>query len=304
MPPTPQRGSTVKRPEKRGSSRPRVLRVPIRDFDELTGRAAADHSSWRQRLLAPANGNAGASRVEVDRLARRLLEITKQLSVLHGTPDLGNKVDPVDELVYIVLSRRTREGAYQTAYDALKRTFATWEVLVEAPTDEIARTIAFSGLATRKASSLKAALGALVSHFGRCTLDPTAAWRDEEVYAFLCTLPEIGPKSAACVMVCSLDRPMFPVDAHVGRVMERLGVFRAVGVDLDGTDHKFKQAALWDLVPPPLRYPLHVNMLVHGRTTCLPRRPRCSSCVLRGTCAFAARTPGRADVGDRFRHLV
>ena len=44
--------------------------------------------------------------------------------------------------------------------------------------------------------------------------------------AFLCTLPEIGPKSAACVMMCSLDRPAFPVDAHVGRVLERLGIFR------------------------------------------------------------------------------
>ena len=149
-------------------------------------------------------------------------------------------------LVYIILSRRTRERAYQAAYDALKNEFPSWELLAGAQNDAIVKVISFSGLASRKASSLKAALSALVARFGRCTLEPTSDWSDDEVYEFLCALPEIGPKSAACVMMCSLDRPAFPVDAHVGRVMERLAIFRGVGVELQGSDHKFKQAALRD----------------------------------------------------------
>jgi endonuclease III len=47
---------------------------------------------------------------------------------------------------------------------------------------------------------------------------------------------------------------------------------------------------LWDAVPPVLRYPLHVNALVHGRTVCLPRRPRCGQCVLAASCDFARDT--------------
>jgi endonuclease III len=85
--------------------------------------------------------------------------------------------------------------------------------------------------------------------------------------------------------MCSLDRPAFPVDAHVGRVLERLQVFRVLGTELGGTDHKVKQKLLWDAVPPALRYSLHVNLLVHGRVTCLPKRPRCRSCVIVDACA-------------------
>jgi DNA (cytosine-5)-methyltransferase 1 len=53
-------------------------------------------------------------------------------------------------------------------------------------------------------------------------------------------------------MMCSLDRPAFPVDAHVGRILERLGTFRTVGIELAGTNHKIKQRLLWDAVPPVL----------------------------------------------------
>src|SRR5262249_25439057 len=65
-----------------------------------------------------------------------LREIARILAILHGTPDLGNKQDPTDELVYILLARHTREGAYQQAYEALKRRFATWDELLDAPREE------------------------------------------------------------------------------------------------------------------------------------------------------------------------
>lgn len=271
----------------------RVVRGVPDDLSSLIGRAGDDHVAWKSRLATLVSSSGGVEeRSGEDAVARSesiLFDITRRLAESYGTPDLGNKDDPVDELVYIILSRRTREGAYQGAYNALKERFASWEAVAAAPAEEIERTIAFSGLGRRKASSLKAALGALIDHFGTCTLEPLQDWTDEQVRDFLCMLPEIGPKSAACVMVCSLDRPAFPVDAHVGRVLERLGVLRDVGVELAGTDHKYKQSAAWDVVPPALRYPLHVNMLVHGRTVCLSHRPRCGTCVLRDLCASASR---------------
>jgi endonuclease III len=224
------------------------------------------------------------------RTASDLREITLRLADLYGTPDLGNKADPVDELVYIILSRRTREGAYQRAFSALKAAFPRWEALVDAREEEIESIVAFCGLGRRKAVSLKSALSALIDRFGACTLEPTRDWADDDVAAFLCTLPEVGPKSAACVMMCSLDRPAFPVDAHVGRVLERLGVMTDLGLELQGRDHKFKQRVLWDAVPPSLRYPLHVNLLVHGRTTCLPQRPRCAGCNLNEFCRHGGRS--------------
>jgi endonuclease III len=268
---------------------PRVLRSPIGRFGELPDEAADDHRGWRKRIAS--NLTVGLSDVETGHvladLESDLLAVTGLLHRAYGSPDLGNKQDPVDELVYIILSRRTREGAYQAAFAALKAKYATWEGLAGASEDEIEEVISFSGLGRRKARSLKLALGALIERFGRCTLDPTSEWQDDETRDFLCTLPEIGPKSAACVMMCSLDRPAFPVDAHVGRVLERLDIFRHVGIDLRGRDHKVKQHLLWDAVPPPLRYPLHVNALVHGRNVCLAHRPRCGGCVIAQFCASA-----------------
>jgi DNA (cytosine-5)-methyltransferase 1 len=245
------------------------------------------------RLVSADRRRREASRA-VSGLASSLLLLTALLHREYGSPDLGNKTDPVDELVYIILSRRTREGAYQAAFAALQTQYETWEEVARAPEDEIEAAISFSGLGRRKAQSLKLALGGLIDRFGECTLEPTREWTDDETRDFLCTLPEIGPKSAACVMMCSLDRPAFPVDAHVGRVLERLGIFRHVGIDLRGRDHKVKQHLLWDTVPPALRYPLHVNMLVHGRHVCLPQRPRCGSCVIARFCGAAVQSASPA----------
>lgn len=280
----------------------RVTRTPVRQFSELGPVSFREHVIWRKRVLAglrdsrPEATPRESRRLEsaLDELSATLLSIAATVAATYGTPDLGNKRDPVDELVYIILSRRTREGAYQAAFEALKSRYETWEALVDAPAGEVEDIIAFSGLGRRKTQSLKLALGALLDRWGRCTLEPTRGWSDEDTRDFLCTLPEIGPKSAACVMVCALDRPAFPVDAHVGRVLERLAIFRVLDIELDGTDHKQKQHLLWDAVPPALRYLLHVNLLMHGRLACRPRKPRCTSCALVDHCAYGLRAPTAA----------
>jgi endonuclease III len=275
--------------------RRRVLTSQIKDYADLDDERRLEHDEWRLRAIgrleqqafhmSPSGRRAG---VTVDRLASDLLRISA-LDETYGTPDLGNKADPVDELVYIMLARRTREVAYQSAYDALRTRFASWEDLTLAPLGTIEDVIRFSGLASRKAQSLKLALEQLIDRFGACTLEPTQSWSDEETLAFLCTLPEVGPKSAACVMACSLDRPAFAVDAHVGRVLERTGTFATIGIELGDAGHKIKQRVLWDAVPPSLRYVLHVNLLVHGRERCLPGKPRCLGCPIAPQCARGAR---------------
>ena len=276
------------------ASRPvqRVMREVVAGYNRLRGPAVYDHSRWRRELIDFVAASKGISPSEagslVDAYALSLLELADRLARAHGTPDLGNKSEPVDELVYIILSRRTREAAYGAAYAALRERFADWDQVRLAELEEVEQAIAFSGLGRRKAWSIVKALEKLTDLFGCCTLDPVRDWTDQAVMDFLCTLPEIGPKSAACVMMCSLDRPVFPVDAHVGRVLERLRVLEQLGIDLGGRDHKYKQAAAWDAVPPAIRFPLHVNVLVHGRAVCRSRQPRCGSCVIRDTCGYVA----------------
>ncbi len=215
-----------------------------------------------------------------------LREVARILAILYGTPNLGNKADPTDELVYILLSRHTREGAYQQAFDALKQRYSTWDELLDTPRKEVERPVYSGGLSGKKTLALYAALGKLREAFGRGTLEPARDWPDEQLEAFLCGLPEVHKKSAYCIMMYSFGREVFPADTHVGRVLSRLGPYRELGIDLRGLDHKQLQRVLSDLIPPPLKYALHVNLVEHGRAVCRAPKPLCDRCELRPFCRY------------------
>jgi DNA (cytosine-5)-methyltransferase 1 len=255
--------------------RGRLVKSVMEDEERFTAKAL---------LTARAAGDQEAVRALVDDVISYLREVARLVAILHGTPRLGNKRDPVDELVYIILSRKTREDAYQSTYSALRARFPAWEDILAADRAEIEALLRPGGLPEKKAESIIGALRALHERFGRCTLEPTRAWTDEELETFLCSLPEISRKSAYCVMMYALDRAVFPVDTHVGRVLARLGPYTQLGLDLEGLDHKKLQAELADLVPPPIRYSLHVNLVAHGRDVCRAGRPLCDQCELRPLC--------------------
>ncbi|ACG75155.1 DNA-cytosine methyltransferase [Anaeromyxobacter sp. K] len=233
----------------------------------------------------PCDATRESVREILDEGIAEVREIARALELLYGTPDLGNKPDPVDELVYIVLSRKTREDAYQATYDALKRRFASWEELLRAPEREVEAIVHRGGLGKRKTASLVGALQALVDRFGSCTLRPALQWKDEALEEFLCSLPEISRKSAYCIMMYSMGRSVFPVDTHVGRVLQRLGIYKGTGFSLEGLDHKQLQRTLADVVPPNLRRSLHINLVLHGREVCKAVAPACDACELRQLCS-------------------
>ena len=85
-------------------------------------------------------------------------------------------------------------------------------------------------------------------------------------------------------MLYSFGRQVFPADTHVGRVLSRPEPYRELGLSLEGLDHKQLQRELIDLIPPNLRYSLHVNLVQHGRTVCRSIAPLCNQCELRTFC--------------------
>src|SRR5262249_8330520 len=138
-------------------------------------------------------------------------------------------------------------------------------------------------------AALYAALGKLRERFGRATLEPARDWSDEDLEHFLCSLPEVQRKSAYCIMMYSFGRQVFPADTHVRRVLSRLGPHRELGLSLEGLDHKKLQVLLKDIIPPNLRYSLHVNLVEHGRAVCRSLRPLCGQCELRNFCSYYRR---------------
>lgn len=230
-----------------------------------------------------------SQRKAASRLARcehALRRLNAELHDIYGTPHLGNLSDPTDEFVYIVLARKTPERAYQSAFRRLKAS-GDWSWVAACAPQDIASAIHGCGLEQKKARAILEGLATIKVRFGAIDLRRASSLPDDELLQFLSSLPEIGPKSALCVMLYSFGRPVFPVDAHVGRVLARLGILNASVPGLDSMDHKAKQRALADAVPPDLRYGLHVNLLSHGRATCRATNPLCERCPLWKSCSYA-----------------
>ncbi|MBI2774237.1 MAG: endonuclease III [Chloroflexi bacterium] len=213
------------------------------------------------------------------KVRRRLRAIATRLRRAYGEPPAPRHLPPIDELVLTILSQNTSDVNRDRAYADLRRAYPTWATVADAPARSVARAIRRGGLAFTKAPRLRAALRSLRD--AGVSLDHPRALADmpdPALWDLLLGLPGVGPKTAACVLLFSLDRPHFPVDTHVHRVAMRLGLVpeRAMAVQA--------QAALQEAIAPADVYALHMGLIRHGREVCVARRPFCSQCVLADLC--------------------
>ena len=140
-----------------------------------------------------------------------------------------------------------------------------------------------AGLAVQKAPRIQTALRTITERAGTLSLEFLRDLPLEEARAWLRSIDGIGPKTAAIVLLFSLDRPAFPVDTHIHRVSGRLGL---IGPKVNAEK---AHEILESLVPPDLYLPYHLLLITHGRRTCQARRPLCEKCPLTDLCDYYAR---------------
>ncbi len=224
---------------------------------------------------------------------RRLRAILARLRSEYGRPSTRLHGAPIDELVLTVLSQNTNDRNRDVAYERLRERFPTWEAVRDAPVDEIEEAIRPGGLAVTKAPRIQRILAA-ISEFepppgasvskraGGSPMDLSwlASVPLHQARDYLCALPGVGRKTAACVLLFSYGRHDVPVDTHVHRVGMRLGLFRP-GASLEEChDEMLRLSARGD----PLE--AHVALIRHGRRICVARAPRCSECPLLRMCPY------------------
>ena len=197
--------------------------------------------------------------------------------------DLGNLPDPIDELVYISLTRQTHRQNAMRTWQRVKIAGGP-PALIKMPTRRLAGLIKDGGFSQQKARWIREALRRIEKEMGHLSLQPTSHWSDEEVEAFLCSLPGIKIKSAKCVMLYSMARQVLPVDTHLRRIAERVGVVPR------HLSEKRIHERLEQLVRPRDRLSLHVNAIWHGRAVCTALRPACTRCQVRAHCDLGRRT--------------
>lgn len=210
-------------------------------------------------------------------------EVHRRLQHQYRAADLGNLPDPLDEAIYILLSRQTRENTYQQLYLDLRQRFPTWDQVLHVPTVELEVLLRPGGFQRQRAAQLADLLRAVqrlnLEETGepRLDLELLRPMDNERLIKVLTSLPGVGPKSARCIMGYSLGRDVLAVDTHVARVMDRLGIVPV---------RKGKpRASEYDAaVPPRIRVRFHVNLIHHGRAVCTSRSPACHRCPVVELC--------------------
>ena len=213
---------------------------------------------------------------------RRIRAVQRRLRAHQGTFSPKPRLPVIDEIVATVLSQHTSDVNSERAFARLKERFPSWEQVLDAPPEDVADAIRCGGIADQKARRIKQILAAIEEREGRIDLGRLHDLGDTEAEAYLRSLPGVGPKTAACVLVFSMGRAAFPIDTHVHRVAARLDWIPA------GTNADKAYQLLAPRVPPDIRYDLHLALITHGRTVCRAQRPRCDVCVLRDLCAYAS----------------
>ncbi len=177
--------------------------------------------------------------------------------------------DPFRVLVGTLLSHRTRDAKTDEAARALLEQYPTPKDLARAPLEHIAALVRPVNFYKTKARRLKEVAQHLVSHHDGKIPDNTSD---------LMALPGVGPKTAACVLVYGFHKPAIPVDVHVHRISNRLGMVAT-------RKPEETQEVLERLVPQEWLLKVNELLVKHGQTTCLPRHPKCNRCAVRLWCA-------------------
>src|SRR6185436_12461052 len=160
------------------------------------------------------------------------------------------------------------------AYGRLRERFASWDQVRDAPQADVEEAIRPGGLAPTKSKVIQNILRALDGD--------DLTWLEnvpvEEGRDYLCSLPGVGRKTAACVLLFSYGLPDVPVDTHVFRVGTRLGLFRP-GASFEEAHDEMLRFARGEASgevgaeggKAARAYELHVSLIRHGRRTCTAR---------------------------------
>jgi len=208
-------------------------------------------------------------------------EVIARLTALYGEPEWRPHGDAMAELVLTLLSQNTSDTNSGRAFARLLQRFPTWQDILDAPVGEVEEAIRPGGLAPTKAPRLQAMLAEVKARTGGFDLRFLEDLPVDQAREWLRSLPAVGPKTAACVLLFGLGMPALPVDTHVYRVATRLGL-----VSSKLTPEK-AQTELEARVPAADHYRFHILLIRHGRHTCTARAPACGACPLADHCPYA-----------------
>ena len=178
--------------------------------------------------------------------------------------------DPYKVLVRTILSQRTRDENTDQATNNLFSKYKDIYEIVEAPTEDVQELIKPAGFYRVKAGRIQEVSQILIDQYGGEVPDTL-----EE----LVKLPGVGRKTANCVLVFAFELPAIPVDTHVHRISNRMGLVNTKNPD----ETEFE---LSKIAPRELWIKLNDLMVQFGQNICKPTSPQCEMCPVNYLCDY------------------
>jgi endonuclease III len=260
------------------------------------------HRPRKRRFSNP--GRTWARRLERYRpgLVRYVLD---ELAAYYGMPVWERRLDPTSELILTILTQNSADTNAEVAFESLRGRYPSggivqahkpgagwggtglpdgaapdWVAVENAPLPELVETIRPGGLANQKAPRIQAALRRIREERGDHSLEFLGEMPAIEARDWLTRIDGIGKKTASVLLLFSFGQPLMPVDRHVERVAQRVGLIGPrVGAD-DAHD------LFLGMLETDQMYEAHVNLIQHGRALCHARRPECAACPIRLRCRY------------------
>ncbi len=207
----------------------------------------------------------------------RLKKIFRYLESEYTSSFFDRGSDPFFVLIFTVLSQRTRDENTEKVTAALFKRYDTPKKLLDTPLDEVEKLIKGSGFYHVKAKRIKEISRQILDEYGGKVPDN----RED-----LLKLTGVGPKTAACVLVYGFRKQAIPVDTHVHRISNRLGL-------IDTKTPEQSEIELMKVIPKKYWIDINEYMVKFGKNKCTPLRPWCSKCALPLICPFYKNTKGK-----------
>jgi endonuclease-3 len=185
-----------------------------------------------------------------------------------------NFSSPFELLIAVILSAQATDVSVNKATDKLYPVANTPEAIYALGVDGLKTYIKTIGLFNAKAENVIKTCGMLIN------LHESVVPQDREA---LEALPGVGRKTANVVLNTAFGWPTIAVDTHIFRVSNRTKL--AMGKNVDLVEQK-----LLKVVPAEFKVDVHHWLILHGRYTCIARKPRCGSCTIEDLCEFKDKT--------------
>lgn len=214
--------------------------------------------------------------------ADRTLDAHTRLNDLYGVQTIYGRADPMHELIGTILSHRTTHANEVTAYRTMRERFPTWEAVRDAPLPDLIDAIRTANYPDVKAPYIQNLLTYLFRETGAANIDFLRELSTDEAMQWLTNLPGIGLKTATLLLLFNFQKPVLPVDTHVHRVTQRLGL---IGPKVSAEK---AHTLLLEYLPADAAelFNFHKHFYWHGQRVCTWYSPKCHDCALQPTCVF------------------